>query len=281
MCPPGYACPIQDQDVRYYWKLYSLTYLLILCVASLFSLSCWSCVCFFQRILSINHVVIDNVCLDRTIRKSVVSCFWHFVYYRNLCPNGTYSLGAQITCTPCLPGSKCPSISEGPTICPPGYFSERNAAECKLCEAGKQCADPSGKCILKKSQDESIKQQVELEDFIHFLYLLAPEPCPPGYYSSVGWIICLPCKRGFQCKEGSTTDSPPEGWLSTHFMFLHLCGKFIRDLYKVQLEFKTEGSILRKTHSSLKMMTGSIVRYGIYKYTYDWKVQIKWMQLKL
>ena len=76
MCPPGYACPIQDQDVRYYWKLYSWTSLLILCVASLFSLSCWSCVCFLQRILSINHVVIDNVCLDRTIRKSVVSCFW-------------------------------------------------------------------------------------------------------------------------------------------------------------------------------------------------------------
>ena len=64
-------------------------------------------------------------------------------------------------------------------------------------------------------------------------------------------------------------------------MFLHLCGKFIRDLYKVQLEFKTEGSVLRKTQSNLKMMTGSIVRYVIYKYTYDWKVQIKWIQLKL
>ena len=67
--------------------------------------------------------------------------------YRNLCPNGTYSLGAQIKCTICLPGSKCPSITEGPTICPSGYFSERNAADCKLCEAGKQCADPACKGI--------------------------------------------------------------------------------------------------------------------------------------
>ena len=65
--------------------------------------------------------------------------------YRNLCPNGTYSLGAQIKCTQCLPGSRCPSITEGPTICPPGYFSERNAEDCKLCEAGKQCADPACK----------------------------------------------------------------------------------------------------------------------------------------
>lgn len=74
------------------------------------------------------------------------SFYFSNIFYficRNLCPNGTYSLGAQIKCTICLPGSKCPSITEGPTICPPGYFSETNAAECKLCEAGKQCADPA------------------------------------------------------------------------------------------------------------------------------------------
>ena len=93
---------------------------------------------------------------------------------------------------------------------------------------------------------KNIKLQVELEDFIHFLYLLAPEPCPPGYYSSVGWIICLPCKRGFQCKEGSTTDSPPEGWLSTHFMFLHLCGKFIGTYIKYNLNLKLKGLYLEK-----------------------------------
>lgn len=71
---------------------------------------------------------------------------------RNLCPNGTYSLGAQIKCTLCLPGSKCPSITEGPTICPPGYFSERNAEDCKLCEAGKQCADPACKINLNSEK---------------------------------------------------------------------------------------------------------------------------------
>ena len=47
---------------------------------------------------------------------------------------------------------------------------------------------------------------------LHFCFsTLAPTPCPPGYYSSVGWIHCLPCKHGYRCKEGSTTDSPPEG----------------------------------------------------------------------
>lgn len=71
---------------------------------------------------------------------------------RNLCPNGTYSLGAQIKCTLCLPGSKCPSITEGPTICPPGYFSERNAEDCKLCEAGKQCTDPACKINLNSEK---------------------------------------------------------------------------------------------------------------------------------
>ena len=71
-----------------------------------------------------------------------------FFLCRNLCPNGTYSLGAQIKCTLCLPGSKCPSITEGPTICPPGSFSERNAEDCKLCEAGNQCADPACKNIV-------------------------------------------------------------------------------------------------------------------------------------
>ena len=68
--------------------------------------------------------------------------------HRNLCPNGTYSLGAQIKCTLCLPGSQCPSITEGPKICPQGSFSERNSADCKLCEAGKQCADPAGTNII-------------------------------------------------------------------------------------------------------------------------------------
>jgi len=79
------------------------------------------------------------------------SLYFSNIFYficRNLCPNGTYSLGAQIKCTICLPGSKCPSITEGPTICPPGYFSETNAAECKLCEAGKQCADPAGEFLF-------------------------------------------------------------------------------------------------------------------------------------
>lgn len=47
-----------------------------------------------------------------------------------------------------------------------------------------------------------------------YLYLSAPEPCPPGYYSNIGWIQCLPCRRGFRCKEGSTTDSPAEGELT-------------------------------------------------------------------
>lgn len=73
------------------------------------------------------------------------TAFFNLFPCRNLCPNGTYSLGAQIKCTICLPGSKCPSITEGPTICPSGYFSERNAEDCKLCEAGKQCADPACK----------------------------------------------------------------------------------------------------------------------------------------
>ena len=246
MCPPGYACPIQDQDVRYYLKLYSWTSLLILCVASLFSLSCWSCVCFFQRILSINHVVIDNVCLDRTIRKSVVSCFWHFVYYRNLCPNGTYSLGAQITCTPCLPGSKCPSISEGPTICPPGYFSERNAAECKLCEAGKQCADPSGKCILKKSQDE----KYQVTGWIRRFYTL---PVSFSSWALSSWVLLkcwldnlpsmqkrFPVQRRFNYRQST--------WRSVKHL-LHVSSfvwQVYRDLKKVQLEFKTKGSMLRK-----------------------------------
>lgn len=46
---------------------------------------------------------------------------------------------------------------------------------------------------------------------LFFFASTAPQPCPPGYYSNMGWIQCLPCKRGFRCKEGATTDSPPEG----------------------------------------------------------------------
>ena len=77
----------------------------------------------------------------------VLSLSFLFPICREICPNGTYSLGAQIECTICFPGSQCPSITEGPTVCSPGYFSERNAAVCKLCEAGKQCADPACKTM--------------------------------------------------------------------------------------------------------------------------------------
>ena len=153
-----------------------------------------------------------------------------FVYCRNLCPNGTYSLGAQIKCSPCIPGSKCPSITEGPTICPPGYSSERNAEDCKLCEAGKQCADPACKHVNPKKEAFAcmLVSLSHLRNILNFaLYLSAPEPCPPGYYSSVGWIQCLPCKRGFRCKEGSTTDSPPEGQFNLHFSLLHVCSRYI------------------------------------------------------
>lgn len=88
---------------------------------------------------------------------------------RNLCPNGTYSLGAQIKCTLCLPGSKCPSITEGPTICPPGSFSERNAEDCKLCEAGKQCADPACKYNLNSTSPSCLGLK-SLHLYVSFIY---------------------------------------------------------------------------------------------------------------
>lgn len=103
------------------------------------------------------------------------SFYFSNIFYficRNLCPNGTYSLGAQIKCTICLPGSKCPSITEGPTICPPGYFSETNAAECKLCEAGKQCADPA--C-----------------EFLFFLHLLNFVKCQVCFFSQASIVMCF------------------------------------------------------------------------------------------
>lgn len=86
-----------------------------------------------------------NLSVSKEIVLPFSTVFLNIFSCRNLCPNGTYSLGAQIKCTLCLPGSKCPSITEGPTICPPGSFSERNAEDCKLCEAGNQCADPACK----------------------------------------------------------------------------------------------------------------------------------------
>ena len=98
--------------------------------------------------VSLSHHVVSGY----TLCTCVSHISDYFVYCRNLCPNGTYSLGAQIKCSPCIPGSKCPSITEGPTICPPGYFSERNAEDCKLCEAGKQCADPACKHVNPKME---------------------------------------------------------------------------------------------------------------------------------
>ena len=65
-----------------------------------------------------------------------------------MCPNGTYSLGAQIKCTICYPGFSCPKSTEGPIICQPGQYSEKNSPICHLCKAGFQCADPSRKCII-------------------------------------------------------------------------------------------------------------------------------------
>ena len=63
---------------------------------------------------------------------------------RTRCPNGTYSLGAQIKCTICLPGYSCLDVTKGPVTCPAGKFSEKNSEICQLCEPGKQCADPAG-----------------------------------------------------------------------------------------------------------------------------------------
>lgn len=65
-------------------------------------------------------------------------------FFSEPCPNGTYSLGAQIKCKICLPGQACMSTTAGPTRCSPGYYSEVNSRVCQLCKAGFQCADPSG-----------------------------------------------------------------------------------------------------------------------------------------
>ena len=70
------------------------------------------------------------------------NCFWHFP--RELCPNGTYSLGGQIECTPCYPGFACAKKTEGPQKCVFGHYSEKNSANCSVCKAGYQCSDPAG-----------------------------------------------------------------------------------------------------------------------------------------
>ena len=69
---------------------------------------------------------------------------YYFFIHREICPNGTYSLGGQIDCTPCHPGFACEKRDEGPQKCMPGYYSEKNTAICSPCKAGYQCSDPAG-----------------------------------------------------------------------------------------------------------------------------------------
>jgi hypothetical protein len=66
------------------------------------------------------------------------------VFSREICPNGTYSLGGQIDCTPCHPGFACEKRTDGPQRCEAGYYSEKNTAICSPCKAGYQCQDPAG-----------------------------------------------------------------------------------------------------------------------------------------
>lgn len=124
------------------------------------------------------------------------------------CANGTYSdvpAATNNTCRDCPKGYFCPSISQSPTPCPAGSYSDgvnRTAAStCIYCTVGSYSAQPAA--------SSSSACQLCQPGYYCLNISSLPTPCPPGSANNISGRIlatdCKPCTVGsFAATAGSS-----------------------------------------------------------------------------
>nr|XP_057935999.1 SCO-spondin isoform X4 [Doryrhamphus excisus] len=132
------------------------------------------------------------------------------------CPAGTFSrqmgLSSEWGCEPCPPGTYCASSGlTAPTgLCSPGYFCAHRSVTAQPqgdptgghCPAGSYCPRGSGSRVpCPAGTFSSVEGATSVEECLL---------CLPGHYCAKAGLSAPsgPCKSGFYCTEGSTTDMP-------------------------------------------------------------------------
>ena len=135
------------------------------------------------------------------------------------CPAGTFSSAGQASCTPCSPGTYCPTpgnTQDGaecpighfcgqqtiiPQPCKPGTFQDQpGQSSCKLCPRGVYCPNYRASaatdkcyagtiCVAGATHPRIIDHVYSFEDEMNGL-------CPPGHFCKAGVTKPTPCPEG-------------------------------------------------------------------------------------
>ena len=127
------------------------------------------------------------------------------------CPSGTYSYATQTTCTVCEAGYMCPSVDgTGRVACTAGYFALPGSVACTICPIGFYC--PSTLRPLMKECDAGYYapttgmaacSQCPANNYCKDKKTATP--CPTGFYSLLGWGVCIQCPPGKSCSGATPT----------------------------------------------------------------------------
>eukprot|EP00767_Chilomastix_cuspidata_P000870 gnl/Chilomastix_cuspidata/1248.p1 GENE.gnl/Chilomastix_cuspidata/1248~~gnl/Chilomastix_cuspidata/1248.p1 ORF type:complete len:6697 (-),score=752.02 gnl/Chilomastix_cuspidata/1248:22-17397(-) len=150
-----------------------------------------------------------------------------------LCAAGTYSDGAQLSCSTCVAGHMC---TVGHLLCPTGFYSPVESEFCTICPPGYECPEESAEPVACAEGEYALSGFAECKS-IASGYIsdgnIAPVPCPDGtyvdnpevctqspagmkwvdlvtvpteacddgYYSLVGWDECVACEEDYYCPD--------------------------------------------------------------------------------